>query len=59
MFVISRTTASMALRPSSKMFLIAWCAHLGSSAAASSSPRTRRAASRAAVARSFVVDAGT
>eukprot|EP00965_Chrysotila_dentata_P160859 5312073-Pleurochrysis_carterae.AAC.1 len=49
MFIISRTTPSMALRPSWKMFVIAWCAHVGSSAA-SSSPRTRRAALRAAAA---------
>eukprot|EP00965_Chrysotila_dentata_P083949 2770787-Pleurochrysis_carterae.AAC.1 len=40
------------------MFVIAWCAHVGSPAA-SSSPRTRRAAAlRAAAARSFIVDAG-
>eukprot|EP00965_Chrysotila_dentata_P160076 5286089-Pleurochrysis_carterae.AAC.1 len=42
MFIISRTTPSMALRPSSKLLVVAWCAHAGS-AAASLSPRTRRA----------------
>eukprot|EP00965_Chrysotila_dentata_P108306 3577387-Pleurochrysis_carterae.AAC.1 len=40
------------------MLVIAWCVHVGPSAA-SSSPRTGRAALRAAVARSFIVDAGT
>eukprot|EP00965_Chrysotila_dentata_P175743 5801664-Pleurochrysis_carterae.AAC.1 len=40
------------------MLVIAWCAHVGSSLASSSS-RTRRAALRAAVARSFIVEAGT
>eukprot|EP00965_Chrysotila_dentata_P114846 3795938-Pleurochrysis_carterae.AAC.1 len=40
------------------MLVIAWCAHVGSSVA-SSSPRTRRAALRAAAARSFIVEAGT
>eukprot|EP00965_Chrysotila_dentata_P014265 472367-Pleurochrysis_carterae.AAC.1 len=58
MIIISRTTASMDLRPSSKMLVIAWCAHLGSSLA-SSSLRTRQAALRAAAARSFIVHAGT
>eukprot|EP00965_Chrysotila_dentata_P143712 4748421-Pleurochrysis_carterae.AAC.1 len=48
----------MALRPSLKMLVIAWCAHVGSSFAPSS-PRTRRAALRAAAARSFMVEAGT
>eukprot|EP00965_Chrysotila_dentata_P153688 5080032-Pleurochrysis_carterae.AAC.1 len=40
------------------MLVIAWCAHVGSSLA-SSSPRIRRAALRAAAARSFIVEAGT
>eukprot|EP00965_Chrysotila_dentata_P058068 1925282-Pleurochrysis_carterae.AAC.1 len=40
------------------MLVIAWCAHVGSSFA-SSSPRTRQAALRAAAARSFIVEAGT
>eukprot|EP00965_Chrysotila_dentata_P016568 549049-Pleurochrysis_carterae.AAC.1 len=40
------------------MLVIAWCVHVGSSLA-SSSPRTRRAALRAAAARSFLVEAGT
>eukprot|EP00965_Chrysotila_dentata_P048965 1625139-Pleurochrysis_carterae.AAC.1 len=35
------------------MLVIAWCAHVGSSFA-SLSPRTRRAALRAAAARSFI-----
>eukprot|EP00965_Chrysotila_dentata_P176538 5829550-Pleurochrysis_carterae.AAC.1 len=48
----------MALRPSSKILVIAWCAHVGSSFALSS-PRTRRAALRAAAVRSFIVEAGT
>eukprot|EP00965_Chrysotila_dentata_P173265 5718947-Pleurochrysis_carterae.AAC.1 len=39
------------------MLVIAWCAHVGSSAV-SSSPCTRRAALRAAAARLFIVDAG-
>eukprot|EP00965_Chrysotila_dentata_P155110 5125468-Pleurochrysis_carterae.AAC.1 len=46
----------MALRPSSKIVVIAWCAHVGS-LLASSSPRSRRAALRAAAARSFIVEA--
>eukprot|EP00965_Chrysotila_dentata_P021352 706772-Pleurochrysis_carterae.AAC.2 len=40
------------------MLEIAWCAHVGSSFA-SLSPRTRRAALRAAAVRSFIVEAGT
>eukprot|EP00965_Chrysotila_dentata_P027885 927001-Pleurochrysis_carterae.AAC.2 len=40
------------------MLVIAWCAHVGSPLALSS-PRTRRAALRAAAARSFIVEAGT
>eukprot|EP00965_Chrysotila_dentata_P194179 6176206-Pleurochrysis_carterae.AAC.1 len=40
------------------MLVIAWCAHVRSSAA-SSSPRTRQAALRAAAARSFIVEART
>eukprot|EP00965_Chrysotila_dentata_P097257 3214713-Pleurochrysis_carterae.AAC.1 len=39
------------------MLVITWCAHVGSSLVASS-PRTRRAALRAAAARSFIVEAG-
>eukprot|EP00965_Chrysotila_dentata_P033286 1108769-Pleurochrysis_carterae.AAC.1 len=48
----------MALWPSSKTLVIAWCAYVVSSAA-SSDPRTRRAALCAAAARSFIVDAET
>eukprot|EP00965_Chrysotila_dentata_P171448 5658089-Pleurochrysis_carterae.AAC.1 len=40
------------------MLVIAWYTHVGSSLA-SSSPRTRRAALRAATARSLIVEAGT
>eukprot|EP00965_Chrysotila_dentata_P203217 6181573-Pleurochrysis_carterae.AAC.2 len=55
--LFSHTTASMALRPSSESLVITWCAYLGSYMA-SSSPRTRRAALRAAAARSFIVNVG-
>eukprot|EP00965_Chrysotila_dentata_P199363 6179333-Pleurochrysis_carterae.AAC.1 len=58
MFIISHKTASTTLRPTFKMFVTMWCAHVGSPAA-SSFPRIRQTALRAAVARSFIVDAGT
>ena len=51
MFMSLRSTASMAFLPASKMLVMAWCAHVGSSV---SEPRTRRAAFRAVGARSFM-----